>query len=359
MRGEKGFLMQRWSRHILLPLLLTPLLIFSLLHLGCKPSPAPEAPETSEGEYLFCFWNVENLFDDRADGRTGPGDKEYDAWFANHPELLKLKLDKLTGALLKLNGGRGPDILALCEVEGIRAAELLQQALNARLSDPALHYQNLLMKEQSAGRHIAPAILTRLPVKRDKTRLHGSRQRILEGHIAVKERDLVVLASHWTSRIQSDSHKARAKYADVLYGVFRAMHTSNPAVDFLICGDFNDTPHDVSVREHLRAGADRDAVSKNPTPPILYNIMGDKDAGKGFGTHYYQGWHLFDQIVVSPGLLDQAGWSVDPASAKTINTLTRPGDRLGRPWRFGGERDAGPRGYSDHFPVTARLKVHD
>src|SRR5205807_309805 len=101
-------------------------------------------------------------------------------------------LDKLSEALLKLNQGRGPDILAIAEVESLRAAELLQKALNDRLSDATLHYGNVLMKEVTAGRHIAPAILTRLPVVRDRTRLHGSRQRILEGHIVINGQELVV-----------------------------------------------------------------------------------------------------------------------------------------------------------------------
>ena len=37
--------------------------------------------------------------------------------------------------------------------------------------------------------------------------------------------------------------------------------------------------------------------------------------------------------------------------------VTKPGDRIGRPWRFGGEKEKGPRGYSDHFPVTVKLKA--
>jgi hypothetical protein len=61
--------------------------------------------------------------------------------------------------------------------------------------------------------------------------------------------------------------------------------------------------------------------------------------------------------VVSPGLLDDHGWSCDPESAEVVNSLVRPGDRQRRPWRFGSERDQFPRGYSDHFPVTVRLKV--
>src|SRR5262245_20016315 len=348
-----------WFRRIVIPLFLASLIAFSLTHVGCesRPTPAPSIGGGNDG-YLFCFWNVENFFDDRVDHRTGPGDKEYDGWMANHPDLLKLKLDKLTDALLKMNDGKGPDILAIVEVESVRAAELLQKALNDKLADEKLHYQSVRMKELTAGRHIAPAIITRLPVVRDRTRLHGNRQRILEGHIKVNDHELIVLASHWTSRIQQGSERARAKYGDTLYGTFRAMHTNNPNVDVLICGDFNDTPNDTSVKEHLHATSDLDAVKSNPSPPILYNLMGDKNPSGGFGTHYHQGWFIFDQVVVSPGMLDEAGWSADPASMTTVNTLTKSGDRLGRPWRFGGEREAGPRGYSDHFPVTVRLKTH-
>src|SRR5581483_5035723 len=136
----------------------------------------PESTASANAEqYLFCFWNVENLFDDRDDGRTGPGDREYDHWFAEHPELLQEKLDHLSQALLALNDGKGPDILAVAEVESVRAAELLQQALNRGLEKGGVQgeewaYGNVLMKEVSAGRHIAPAIITRLPVARDRTR---------------------------------------------------------------------------------------------------------------------------------------------------------------------------------------------
>ena len=54
---------------------------------------------------------------------------------------------------------------------GMPAVELLRQALNAGLSDPALHYGNLVYKHSSGGRNIAPAILTRLGVEADRTQL--------------------------------------------------------------------------------------------------------------------------------------------------------------------------------------------
>src|SRR5262249_59322339 len=142
-----------------LPFLLSLLAALGLA--GCtQPSgqvPAPGASPADPGgpaKYLFCFWNVENFFDDQLDHRKGPGDREYDPWFADHPNILRLKLKRLTEALLDLNDGKGPDILAIVEVESVRAAKLLQDALNAGLPDKRLHYQQVLMKEVSGGRHI-------------------------------------------------------------------------------------------------------------------------------------------------------------------------------------------------------------
>jgi endonuclease/exonuclease/phosphatase family metal-dependent hydrolase len=343
----------RWFRVVLIASL--SLIIASI---ACQPAPFAQLSQTDGGgNYLFCFWNVENLFDDHYDQRPAPADREFDAWFADHPEILKLKLEKLSDALLKLNEGKGPDILALAEVESRRAGELLQKTLNDRLKEPAFHYTNLLMKEVAGGRHIATAILTRLPVVGNRTRLHGRRQRILEGHVNVAGQDLTILASHWTSRLRRDSDRGRDDYGNQLYGLFRAMYTSNPAVDFLVCGDFNDTPDDASVTENLHATGNSEAVLQGQGPPSLYNLMAGKSPTGGFGTHYYKRWFIFDQIVVSPGLLDVSGWSCIPGSVRTINGLYRPGDRHHRPWRFGGERERGERGYSDHFPVVVRLTV--
>jgi Endonuclease/Exonuclease/phosphatase family len=320
----------------------------------------PENPRSSPPDsYLFCFWNVENLFDDHEDHRHSKADQAYDTWFAQDPQVLSLKLDHLSDALIQLNGGKGPDILALAEVESPRAAELLQEALNRRISDASLRYSNVLMKDLEAGRHIAPAILTRLAAKRDRTRLHGSRLRILEGHVQASGHDLVILATHWTSRVSDERGEHRNKYGDQIYGIFRGMYRSTPAVDLLVCGDFNDPPDAPSVTHHLHATGDMQAVLHPSDGPLLFDLFADKNPDSGYGTHYYGGrWHIFDQIVVSPGLLDDVGWSCDPASVHTVNTLHRPGDRLHRPWRFGNERDHGPPGYSDHFPVTVRLIVH-
>lgn len=340
------------------------LLGFVALVSGCV-APTATAPEPEEaeyveafadgGEFLFCFWNAENFFDDRNDNRPKI-DEPYDTWFATDKEALEQKLEHLCRPLLKMNQGRGPDILALIEVEGVRAAELLLEAMNKRLADPKLHYKHVVMKELNAGRHIAPALITRLPVVADRTRLLGKRQRILQGNISVNGHELIVITSHWTSRLTDEKGDARNRYADQIYGAINGMVLSNRKVDVLLCGDFNDPPDADSVTKHLHATGNMNAVKKKTGDVQLLNLLANKDP-KQFGTHYYRNWWIFDQIVVSPGMLDATGWNCDPKSIHVENTLHKPADKLKRPWRFGDSNDKGPRGYSDHFPVTVKLRV--
>jgi endonuclease/exonuclease/phosphatase family metal-dependent hydrolase len=335
-------------------LLLATLLGLSFSLWGCADSHRPANPPASE-VYLFCFWNVENLFDDLEDDRLQGADREFDRWFATDSAALKLKLAHLSEALVEMNGHRGPDIIALAEVESQRAAELLRDALNSRLSDSSLHYSHVLFKDPKGGRHIATAIISRLPVKEDRTRLHGQRLRILEGHIDVNGHDLVVLATHWTSRLTDKTGAQRAKYANQIFGVFNAMYHSNPQVDFLIAGDFNDPPDAPSVTEHLHATSEINGV-RSGGKPLLLDLFGGP-AFNHLGTLYGEGhWSIFDHIVVSPGLLDNKGWSCDQASAQIVTSLYRPGDKRHQPWRFGNSH-AKDHGYSDHFPVAVRLKV--
>jgi endonuclease/exonuclease/phosphatase family metal-dependent hydrolase len=314
----------------------------------------PAARQANDREYLFCFWNAENLFDDRLEDHAHSVDREFDAWFAHDEAARRMKYDHLSSALLKLNHGIGPDILALAEVESECSAEILRDALNARLRDFAPPYKAALYRDPHGGRHIANAIITRLPVVADRTQLHGRRLRILEGHIRVNGHDLVVLATHWTSRVSDSEGEDRDRYGDICYGVFKAMFRSNPGVDFLVCGDFNDPPGEDSVTKHLHAVGLAE-FKRGGSEPLLLNLFADKVGGR-VGTHYYRGkWLCFDQICVSPGMLDGQGWTCDPSSARIVNDLTA--DDRGRPHRFGNEHDRSIRGWSDHFPVTVKLRV--
>src|SRR5262249_37559319 len=147
--GRRRFPMLRHPRQRKLIPLLVILVAGVVCGAGClRPAPFPEkgAEGGASGDYLFCFWNVQNFFEDQKDGWHDEPDKDFDAWFAENPKALHEKLDHLSKALIELNGGKGPDILGLAEVESERAAELLKDALNKRLRDPSLHYDHVLFK---------------------------------------------------------------------------------------------------------------------------------------------------------------------------------------------------------------------
>lgn len=334
-----------------------------------KPAkePAPiSGTTTGEQELFFCFWNVENLFDDKNDKRNTI-DETYDNPFADNKALRDLKLERLASAILKLNDGKGPDVLACCELESVRSLELLQGALNARIDDPKKKYLSLAMRNLDAGRHIAPGVLSRLPLSQQRTRMLGGRSplRILETHLYVNNHDLCIVASHWTSKLKqadgSDGESGRFKYATAIYDYYKSLADKNPDVDFLLCGDFNDTPDARTLTHDLGSIADIKKVKAGGQYPPLLNLMAGKAAEK-FGTILYNGKpFIYDHICVSRGLLDTAGWSADIDSIRThTEGLIRTGATRREPWRFGDpERDLkeSERGYSDHFPVSVKLKV--
>jgi endonuclease/exonuclease/phosphatase family metal-dependent hydrolase len=322
------------------------------------PNPAPEAPEVatapppSAGSYLFCTWNVENFYDDRDDPAVR--DEDEDA-FGRDPDLVRRKVELLAEALLLQQDGRGPDILAMVEVESRRAVELLRDALNARLPSE-LAYTGIIQRDNHTGRHFAPAILTRLRARDELTRTFGIR-RILEAHIEAEGAPLVVLASHWTSRVTDATDEKRSAYADALYRAFLALDRTDPAVDVLLSGDFNDEPGDDALQEHLHVTGDVARVrADGPRPPLLDLVIGRDPRREG--TYLYHGrWQFLDHIVVAPGLLDDVGWQVLPETLRTEGPPSLRAARDGAPRRFGSPRHDGPRGPSDHFALTVRLRV--
>lgn len=332
-----------------------------------KTTPPPPTLVAGENQIVFCFWNVENLFDDKDDKRRDV-DEEFDNTFAENKALRELKYDHIASALLKVNDGKGPDVIACVEVESVRAAELLKDALNVKLveqkADDKLLYHHVLMQNLDGGRHIAPCVISRVNVDVRNVKLYKP-YRILEAHLYVNQKDLCIIASHWTSQLKqkdgSDGDSGRDKYATTIYERFRELNKKSIDTDLLVCGDFNDVPDADPIYKGLGAIGDASKVKPTANEPYLLNLMHGKDPTK-YGTLWYSGKPLiYDHICVSPGMLDDKGWSVDPKSVQTITDgLIRKGATRREPWRFGNPdkdmKDA-DRGYADHFPVVVKLKV--
>lgn len=316
----------------------------------------PAQPAAKASTYLFCFWNVENLWDDKQNPKA---DDEYDRWYATDKEAMEKKLERICEVLLSkdVNEGKGPDILAVAEVESLRAVELIRDALNKRLRDKKLHYKTCVYRDPQGLRPIATALITRVPVT-GTPRILGRGQRILEVKLVENKHELTVIASHWTARVSDKVGKGRSNYARVIHDDYQAAFRKNPHVDFLVCGDFNDTPTDDSVEKDLGAIGDLKKVLSlgKGDRALLFNPFAALAKNKK-GTHYFRDTpYLFDNVCLSPGLLDGEGWSYVNNSATIIEKFTYQG----RPDRFGGPADRRPwrnRGASDHYPVTIQLRV--
>jgi endonuclease/exonuclease/phosphatase family metal-dependent hydrolase len=368
-REVAGFL-KRLPPKTLITLLVLVAAVAGIVYLASRKAD-PNSQPLPPGTYLFCSWNVENFYDDEADPKS---DDKLEAWFAHNPDMFRLKVDHLAEALLWMNDGRGPDIVAMYEVESERCINALKDALNQRLAKDGkevAQYQHVLFLGDKTGRRFAPGILTRLPIEADRTHRFtdkGPDSRNIEGHIKANGHDLAVLAAHWTSRVEhggknGEEHanaERRMSYAKACYGRFKAILKANPDADVILCGDFNDEFTDPSIQHGLHASGNVEEVRNAIDEPRPLDLFAHW-SGEPPGTIEYKGrWSIFDHICVSRGLLDDKGWSVIPDSASIFAPREmRHRDSRGHemPFRFGDARDA-IHGYSDHFPVTVRLKLN-
>lgn len=90
--------------------------------------------------HLIAFWNLENLFapEDFVDRPPWLAERiapDLKGWSR---ELFDRKVEQLSRILRQMNGGKGPDILGVCEVENRFVLEQLAQRLNEHL--PARRY---------------------------------------------------------------------------------------------------------------------------------------------------------------------------------------------------------------------------
>ena len=333
---------------------------------GSGPGSTSGRPTAEAGTYLFVSWNGENFFDDVPDPKND--DKEA-TYYAEHPEMFQKKAGQLAEALLKMADGYGPDIMALVEVESERCLTVLRDKLNERLEAAgrgSWKYTEVAFRDDNTGRRFAPGFISRVPIVADRTKKFGPRaiQRTLEVHFDVAGHELIAIASHWTSRLKEGNDRNRYRYAEAIYGETRAILTSNPDADVLVCGDFNDEFRDASMQDGLQVTADAKICIEAQTPRLLSLMAKFDGTGDPKGSIYGAGhWSVFDHICVSRGLLDGRGWTADISTTRIFGERFLTREVKGRdgvrhePVKFRDDRLKGEYGYSDHFPVMVKLRV--
>ena len=302
-------------------------------------------------EFYIACWNVENLFDLEDDPKVEL-DEEFTPdgprrWTA---ERLERKLENLASVISKMNGGRGPDVLGLCEVENRKLVEKLVEKLA-----PLGRKYEIVHQDSPSDRGIDcalvfdPDVFALADVRFHFVDAEKSRD-IVEVRLRRNEADLFVFVNHWPSRHNDEWQRIKA--ADVLRKRLDEVLAADPKADIVMIGDFNDEPENVSIKDHLRAATS----SENLPPGAVYNTMAPiRAAGKGTFV-WDNAWNLIDQVIISPGLLDHAGYHWKENSSERIEfpeLLSQPSDAgtISRPlgsYTMDGYQE---NGYSDHLAV--------
>ncbi len=331
-----------------------------------------DEPERTPQQVTVSFWNLENLFDFEDDPEN-PGDDEFlpdKEW--NEARYLR-KLDHLARAVDSLD----TQLLAVCEVENRRVLEDL-------VSQPILAEQGWSIAHLDSPDHrgIDLALLYRAPFSMAAAPvLHpidlgtgaSPTRGVLEVPMKAGEQPLWVLVNHWPSRYGGAEKSAprRAAAAQTVRQIVDARLAVATHSDILIVGDLNDDPWDDSVRRELNAVRELRSVvhPANLQPgrdgkysPRLWNPSWSFAAGSDTGTYYYWNdwsWNCFDQVIVSPGMLDESGISLVSGSIEVHcpEFLRDSQKNAYRPARFRKFRGNWEEGYSDHFPVKARIRI--
>src|ERR1041384_4656024 len=106
-------------------------------------------------EFFIGSWNLENLFDTKDDPSV-KGDEDYTPESAKHwtKERLDIKLKNLAKIISKMNDGKGPDVLGVCEIENRQVVEMLVEKLN-----PLGRKYEIVHKDSPSERGIDCAII--------------------------------------------------------------------------------------------------------------------------------------------------------------------------------------------------------
>jgi endonuclease/exonuclease/phosphatase family metal-dependent hydrolase len=334
-----------------------PLLVVLDTETAAPASPPPvEAPATTR-DLLAAFWNVENLFD-AADDPNVAGDEEFtpDGPKRWTERRLARKLANLARVIGAMKGGKGPDLIGLAEVEN--RAVLVR--LVADLAPLGRAYK-IVHKDSPSERGIDTALIYDANVftLEGSDFLHveaGDTRDVVEARLAHGGHPLTVFVNHWPSRAHPE--EARQAAARVVRRRVDALLAADPHADVLILGDLNDHPTDPSVTQGLRAKGDRANLARGD----LYDAMAPVQNDPGRGTYFYRNaWEVLDHVIASPGLLGDAGLrlvpdSVGPAVLTEDQLFDPAGPAPPRPNRSYSGNRYHTTGYSDHLPVTARLR---
>lgn len=341
-------------RPLRIPLILV---LFALLS-ACQPKIGRLL--MPENGWTFAFYNVENLFDTINDPRINDEEFLPDSKVNWNTKRYQHKLSQTSKVIAAMDTFSFPHLLGLCEIENKKVLEDLVSHANIKKAG-----YNIIHFEGSDDRGIETAMIympsffkpvAQRPVKVFNNETKAAYRDILyvKGFVATSD-TLHVFVNHWTSRYggREQTENARQFTGAVLKTVSDSILKAQPNSNIVILGDFNDNPTDASLAEHLCALDPENDIESGK----LYNLsLQEFSAGKG--TLFYDGWDMFDQVIVSGNLIEPGSGKVILHGTEIVKKdwmLFKGSNGVARPNRtMSGGRYFG--GYSDHLPVLVRLK---
>ena len=323
------------------------------------PNPSPEE-ENTEGLRVG-FYNLENLFDTQ-DDPSNPMDEEFT------PEGPKNWTEeryqhKLSNIGRVIEGMDFPALLGVCEVENKTVLRDLTTSVylkdknydfvhedspDFRGIDVALLYQTDVFSVntwEAITVNIPPGISERTTT-RDILKVTGT----------LYDTKIYIYINHWPSRSGGvvATEGKRLFVASLLRAEIDELLQTEPNANILILGDFNDEPHNKSIKEVLKAQTSKAQITDNQ----LFNCTMTA-TNQGEGSYNFQGdWQMIDQVIASEHFLN-ADNTVHVSSFDVYKDdmllFNHPQYGLSPDRTYGGDIYYG--GFSDHLPVYVEIKT--
>lgn len=324
--------------------------------------------QDNKKEYMVTavgFYNLENLFDTLVDPDvnkilqddfTPKGTKRWTS------KLYWEKQARMAKVISELGTEITPDgvaILGVAEVENKDVLDDLvkQDALKNR-KYKVVHYDSPDKRGIDVGLLYNPDYFKvessrSVSLRSIDTTFYTRDQLLVSGSLNGEKVHLLV--AHWPSRRGGEKRSSPRRESAAKLGkmIIDSIQNIEPGAKIIYMGDLNDDPTNKSVKNGLLSVGEKDEVkTKNMFNPWEAYYK------KGIGTLAYRDtWNLFDQILVSPGLVSNDFSTYKYYKAKIHNKsylINSGGQYKGYPFRtYAGGAHVG--GYSDHFPVYIYL----
>ncbi len=315
-------------------------------------------------EITCAFYNVENLFDTFDEpGKidedyTPKGDLKWDQF------RYQRKLDRIADVIFGMaKYAQLPAIIGLCEVENRKVLEdLINHPALKDVGYQIVHEETRDVRGIDVALLYQPEVFTYLKHEQinfevlTHSEFHARDILHIVGELP-DGAELNVFVNHWPSRRagKHDTEFKRVAAGTALLLAINKVQDKDEEALILVMGDFNDEPHDKSIRSalHAQENATNDKVLVNLGWPAV------KDDS---GTSEHDGdWFMFDQFMVSGNMLRRGKWLVRHSEMlmyKEDDVIFKGSHRHEvKPNRtYVGDNYKG--GYSDHLAIYLHLVSH-